>query len=110
MEKKHLKIEIPEGYEIDKENSTFENIVFKPIKEVIRYNTDYNGVEIKCNDEHFVVLEMSYKFAMDWDEAMRCAKDRHESLPTIEQLKVMYKHRDKINELLKQSKIEDRWF
>ena len=27
---KHLKISIPEGYEIDKELSTFENIVFKP--------------------------------------------------------------------------------
>lgn len=29
METKELKIEIPEGYEIDKEKSTFENIVFK---------------------------------------------------------------------------------
>ncbi len=28
---KHLKINIPEGYEIDKEQSTFENIVFKPV-------------------------------------------------------------------------------
>lgn len=29
---KNLKITAPEGYEIDKEKSTFENIVFKPIK------------------------------------------------------------------------------
>ena len=29
---KNLKITTPEGYEIDKQNSTFENIVFKPIK------------------------------------------------------------------------------
>lgn len=29
METKELKIQIPEGYEIDKENSTFEKIVFK---------------------------------------------------------------------------------
>lgn len=28
---KELKIQIPEGYEIDKEKSTFEKIVFKPI-------------------------------------------------------------------------------
>lgn len=28
---KTLKIEIPKGYEIDKEKSTFENIIFKPI-------------------------------------------------------------------------------
>ena len=29
---KNLKITAPEGYEIDKTNSTFENIVFKPTK------------------------------------------------------------------------------
>lgn len=29
MKKKEIKIEIPEGYEIDKENSTFEKIIFK---------------------------------------------------------------------------------
>lgn len=32
METKELKITCPEGYEIDKEKSTFECIVFKPIK------------------------------------------------------------------------------
>lgn len=31
MDTKELKIQIPEGYEIDKENSTFECIKFKPI-------------------------------------------------------------------------------
>lgn len=38
MEQKELKITIPEGYEIDKEKSTFENIVFKPIKKVLSYD------------------------------------------------------------------------
>lgn len=33
MEEKVLKIEIPEGYEVDREKSTFEKIVFKPKKE-----------------------------------------------------------------------------
>jgi hypothetical protein len=32
METKEIKIDIPEGYEIDKKNSTFECIKFKPIK------------------------------------------------------------------------------
>lgn len=32
MEEKKLKINIPEGYEIDKEKSTFEEIVFKKIE------------------------------------------------------------------------------
>ena len=33
MESKELKIEVPEGYEIDKEKSTFEKIIFKKIPE-----------------------------------------------------------------------------
>lgn len=37
METKELKIQIPKGYEIDKENSTFELIKFKPIKKYITY-------------------------------------------------------------------------
>lgn len=37
METKEIKINIPEGYEIDKENSTFECIKFKPIEKYITY-------------------------------------------------------------------------
>ena len=33
MEEKSLKINIPEGYEIDKEKSTFEEIVFKKVED-----------------------------------------------------------------------------
>ena len=32
METKEFKIQVPEGYEIDKENSTFEKIVFKKVE------------------------------------------------------------------------------
>ena len=34
METKELKIQAPKGYEIDKERSTFERIIFKPIKNI----------------------------------------------------------------------------
>lgn len=37
METKEVKIQVPEGYEIDKENSTFECIKFKSIKKNITY-------------------------------------------------------------------------
>ena len=37
METKEVKINIPEGYEIDKENSTFECIKFKPNKKYFTY-------------------------------------------------------------------------
>ena len=42
MEAKELKIQAPEGYEIDKENSTFECIKFKPIKKGITYKNVSN--------------------------------------------------------------------
>lgn len=34
METKELKIQVPEGYEIDRENSTFEKIVFKKVDDL----------------------------------------------------------------------------
>ena len=37
METKEIKINIPEGYEIDEENSTFKCIKFKPIKKELTY-------------------------------------------------------------------------
>lgn len=44
METKELKIQAPEGYEIDKENSTFERIRFKPIKKDITYEDVCNNI------------------------------------------------------------------
>ena len=41
METKELKIEIPQGYEIDKEKSTFEKIIFKKIPENPKTWEDY---------------------------------------------------------------------
>lgn len=37
METKEIKINVPEGYEIDKENSTFECVKFKPVKKELTY-------------------------------------------------------------------------
>lgn len=42
METKELKINIPEGYEIDRENSTFECIKFKPVTK--RWRDGYKTV------------------------------------------------------------------
>ena len=42
METKEIKISVPEGYEIDEENSTFECIKFKPIVKKWRYDISAN--------------------------------------------------------------------
>ena len=46
MKTKELKIQAPEGYEIDKENSTFECIKFKSIKKNITYEDICNNLLI----------------------------------------------------------------
>ena len=53
METKELKIYIPKGYEIDKENSTFECIKFKPIKKDITYEDVCNTL-FKNNTGYFL--------------------------------------------------------
>ena len=42
-EKKYFKVECPEGYEIDKENSTLERICFKKIEQEVRTWEDLIG-------------------------------------------------------------------
>lgn len=53
MESKELKIEIPKGYEIDKDHSTFECIRFKPIKKDITYEDVCNTL-FKNNNGYFI--------------------------------------------------------
>lgn len=51
METKEIKIQVPEGYEIDKENSTFECIKFKSIRNDITYEDVCNTIFV--NDTYF---------------------------------------------------------
>lgn len=44
METKEFKVQIPKGYEIDEENSTFECIKFKPIMKDITYTDICNSL------------------------------------------------------------------
>lgn len=44
METKEIKINVPEGYEIDKENSTFECIKLKPIEKELTYEDVAEGL------------------------------------------------------------------
>lgn len=53
METKELKIQVPEGYEIDKENSTFECIKFNPIKKNITYEDVCNTL-FKNDTSYFI--------------------------------------------------------
>jgi hypothetical protein len=51
---KNLKIQIPEGYEIDKEQSTFENIVFKKKSEYPRTWKEFCERYPNIEDEYYI--------------------------------------------------------
>ena len=51
---KELKIDIPEGYEIDKENSTFERIVFKKKHTYPKSWEEFCENNQETNDEYFI--------------------------------------------------------
>ena len=59
MDELNIKVNIPEGYEIDKEKSTFENIVLKPVK------VDYAFVSSKLfynQDAYYLDLSGKIRF------------------------------------------------
>lgn len=66
METKNIKIDVPEGWEIDKENSTFENIVFKkkdeqlPTKWEDFKNIEGYYVDANCIIQFHVDLPRAY--------------------------------------------------
>lgn len=72
MEEKVVKIEIPEGYEIDKEKSSFDKIIFKKkVQQVLTWE-DLIGKDIpessKYIDTDSLILEMCGKFHRYTDE------------------------------------------
>ncbi len=98
---KNIKIDIPEGYEIDEKKSTFENIIFKKKKkdDVVKWNDKYNGVEICADDEHFVV-DADPSYCMNFNDAVDFERKNDWKLPTPKQLKVLTKYLDKANKII----------
>ena len=99
---KTLKINVPEGYEIDREKSTFENIVFKKKDDTIRWNATTYSVEIKADGEHFMVDASRPSYYCSWDDAMRFHQSSIWGLPTVKQLKVLVKHIDEVNKIIRE--------
>lgn len=102
---KTLKITPPEGYEIDKEKSTLDNIVFKKIDDIIiKWNSTLMGVEIKDEGEHFLLNASCPSLYCSWYDATRYYSGYIRRLPTKKQLKIIAKHIKKINALIEEGK------
>lgn len=89
METKEFKIQIPEGYEIDKENSTFECIRFKPIKKDITYEDICNKI-LKSKINYYINtsgrIEDTVLEAKVYDKNNATNKKQLERLLAINQL------------------------
>lgn len=81
METKEFKIQVPEGYEIDKENSTFECIKFKPIKKAMTYDDVINEL-FKGNDRYIY----SFIHNNGWSNVVCTSSKQVEKLLAMNQL------------------------
>lgn len=98
---KQIKIDIPEGYEIDKENSTFECIRFKP-KPQVYWSDEHKAVVVEDGDIGFMI-DTTPSYAMSWNDANRFYNNFiHWRLPMPKELKLIAKHLSQINYILKQ--------
>ena len=117
METKEIKIDIPEGYEIDKENSTFECIKFKPIK-CITYKDVCDKIFAKNHGYHIsssgnICYTPLKEFAYDADNAPN--KKQLERLLALNQLmNIAYYYNDKqymrVGYYIKYDKLDDKYF
>lgn len=101
---KEVKIEIPKGYIIDEENSTFECIKFKKKEEISikRYSTiSYKGVTIKTPDTEFILLD-TYEVLTTWENTKKHCKTIYSTaeFPSKEQWNIIYKYKEEINKYL----------
>lgn len=90
MDTKELKIQVPDGYEIDNENSTFECIKFKPVKRYITYN-DICCMLFKDKNNFFITTNGNITDdTLDWGSAIdknnSTNKEQLERLLSLNQL------------------------
>ena len=79
MGTKEMKIVPPEGYEIDKENSSFECIKFKPIEIAKTYKEVEDKLFLDVNKEYFINAQSSDKnsiFNRKEIQFIQCCSDK----------------------------------
>ena len=106
---KTLKNNVPEGYENDKEKSTFDKID----DVVIKWNAIIYAVEINADGEHFMVDASRPSYSCSWVDAMRFHRNGIWNLPTIKQLQVLSNYFDDINANIRENggyEIPERWY
>lgn len=84
---KTFKIEVPKGYEIDKEKSTFENIVFKEVENKLPKTWEELGkIKGYFLDEDSNIKEIVYVSTSDYHKNIFATKEQAEAIIALAQL------------------------
>lgn len=118
METKEIKIDIPKGYEIDKENSTFECIKFKSSKEYTTYKdvcVNLFAEKYRYYIDSFGVIYSTQLKAFISSPNMAPIKKQLERLLALNQLmNIAYYYNDKqymrVGYYIKYDKLDDKYF
>ena len=117
METKEIKINIPEGYEIDKENSTFEYIKFKPVKNITYKDACVNlfAEKYRYYIDSFGVIYSTQLKAFISSLNMAPIKKQLEKLLALNQLmNIAYYYNGKqymrVGYYIKYDKLDDKYF
>ena len=118
METKEVKIDIPKGYEIDKENSTFECIKFKSSKEYTTYKdvcVNLFAEKYRYYIDSFGVIYSTQLKAFISSPNMAPIKKQLERLLALNQLmNIAYYYNDKqymrVGYYIKYDKLDDKYF
>ena len=87
MKNKELKIEVPQGYEIDKEKSTFEKIVFKKVENLPKSWEEFGEIEGWFVNELSNVVYYSEGHSTDFrDRSIFPIKEEAEACVALAQL------------------------
>lgn len=66
----------------------------------INWNSDFGGVEVKTNKEHFIIEALNPNYICEWEIAKEFFKKKNWKLPTKEQLLIVSKHHNEINKIM----------
>jgi hypothetical protein len=93
---KTLKIEIPNGFEIDKENSTFEQIVFKEIKkELPKTWEELKLISGYYSNMHSSIIDVDYNDAINGNQNIFATEEQAKAsiaLAQLSQLREVYRN------------------
>ena len=92
-------ITLPDGWVVDKiENGKV--ILKEDTKPVIEWNKEKDGVEVKADGYHFIVANIPDMYT-SWNKAKILCEKLGGYLPSVEELQVMVKYIEEINQCFK---------